>query len=121
MPAGAVAIADRQTAVYPASSPGGWNLIGLCPTPMFNPEKAPHMPVSVGDRVKFNPINEQQYLAMGANCMSFKVLQPGLLSLLQDLGRFGQHAIGLTTGGPLDREAFYGPTVYCITHLMPVP
>jgi allophanate hydrolase subunit 1 len=23
------------------------------------------MPVSVGDRVKFNPINEQQYLAMG--------------------------------------------------------
>lgn len=38
--------------------------------------------------------------------MSFKVLQPGLLSLLQDLGRFGQHAIGLTTGGPLDSEAF---------------
>tara|TARA_B100000780_G_scaffold267668_1_gene224954 strand:- start:1744 stop:2706 length:963 start_codon:yes stop_codon:yes gene_type:complete len=38
--------------------------------------------------------------------MSFKVLQPGLLSLLQDLGRFGQHAIGLTSGGPLDTEAF---------------
>ena len=38
--------------------------------------------------------------------MSFKVLQPGLLSLLQDLGRFGQHPIGLTTGGPLDQEAF---------------
>ena len=65
VPAGAVAIADRQTAVYPASSPGGWNLIGLCPTPMFNPEKDPHMPVSVGDRVRFNPIDETQYLAMG--------------------------------------------------------
>jgi biotin-dependent carboxylase-like uncharacterized protein len=38
--------------------------------------------------------------------MSFKVLQPGLLSLIQDLGRFGQHNIGLTTGGPLDSEAF---------------
>jgi len=38
--------------------------------------------------------------------MSFKVTQPGLLSLLQDLGRFGQHEIGLTTGGPLDSEAF---------------
>ena len=37
--------------------------------------------------------------------MSFKVLQPGLLSLIQDLGRFGQHDIGLTTGGPLDSEA----------------
>lgn len=65
VPAGAVAIADRQTAVYPASSPGGWNLIGLCPTPMFNPQTQPHMPVCVGDRVKFAPIDEQQYIAMG--------------------------------------------------------
>ncbi len=38
--------------------------------------------------------------------MSYKVLQPGLLSSIQDLGRFGQHDIGLTTGGPLDNEAF---------------
>ncbi|MDB9752682.1 5-oxoprolinase subunit PxpB [Oceanospirillaceae bacterium] len=65
VPAGAVAIADRQTAVYPASSPGGWNLIGLCPTPMFNPQTQPHMPVTVGDRVRFVPIDEQQYLTMG--------------------------------------------------------
>ena len=65
VPAGAVAIADRQTAVYPASSPGGWNLIGLCPAPMFNPEKQPHMPVTVGDRVQFFAIDEPQYLSMG--------------------------------------------------------
>ncbi len=38
--------------------------------------------------------------------MSLIVRQPGLLSLLQDPGRFGRHGIGLTTGGPLDREAF---------------
>jgi biotin-dependent carboxylase-like uncharacterized protein len=38
--------------------------------------------------------------------MSFKVIQPGLLSLLQDAGRFGQHRIGLSTGGPLDPIAF---------------
>jgi biotin-dependent carboxylase-like uncharacterized protein len=38
--------------------------------------------------------------------MSLVVRQPGLLSLLQDSGRFGQHGIGLTTGGPLDLEAF---------------
>ena len=35
-----------------------------------------------------------------------KVLQPGLLSLIQDAGRFGQHAIGLTNGGPLDGPAY---------------
>ena len=38
--------------------------------------------------------------------MSLRVRQPGLLSLLQDRGRFGQHHLGLTTGGPMDLEAF---------------
>lgn len=36
----------------------------------------------------------------------FSVKQPGLLSLLQDRGRFGTHNLGLTTGGPLDSLAF---------------
>lgn len=35
-----------------------------------------------------------------------KIVQPGIFSLLQDNGRFGQHGIGLTTGGPLDNNAF---------------
>lgn len=38
--------------------------------------------------------------------MSLRIEQPGMLSLLQDAGRFGQHGIGLTTGGPLDAVAF---------------
>ncbi|MEH6581774.1 MAG: biotin-dependent carboxyltransferase family protein [Halioglobus sp.] len=38
--------------------------------------------------------------------MSFEVSQPGIMTLIQDGGRLGQHAIGLTTGGPLDPEAF---------------
>ncbi len=36
----------------------------------------------------------------------FTVKQPGLLSLLQDRGRYGAHNLGLTTGGPLDYVAF---------------
>lgn len=36
----------------------------------------------------------------------FKVIQPGIFSLIEDAGRFGQHGIGLTSGGPLDRDAF---------------
>ena len=35
-----------------------------------------------------------------------KILRPGMLSLLQDGGRIGQHRIGLTNGGPIDAEAF---------------
>ena len=65
VPRGAVAIADRQTAVYPAVSPGGWNLIGRCPVRMFNPDSDPIMPVSVGDRVRFEPIERARYLELG--------------------------------------------------------
>jgi allophanate hydrolase subunit 1 len=65
VPRGAVAIADRQTAVYPAVSPGGWNLIGRCPVRMFDPDARPTMPVTVGDRVRFEPISRDRFLAMG--------------------------------------------------------
>ena len=65
VPRGAVAIADRQTAVYPAVSPGGWNLIGLCPTRMFDPASDPSMPVKVGDRIRFSAIDRDRYLDLG--------------------------------------------------------
>lgn len=38
--------------------------------------------------------------------MAFNVIKPGLLALLQDLGRHGHQSIGLTTGGPMDEMAF---------------
>ena len=31
------------------------------------------------------------------------VMNPGMLSLVQDAGRNGFHNIGITTGGPFDR------------------
>ena len=65
VPQGAVAIADRQTAVYPSSSPGGWNIIGLCPQRMFDANAEITMPVSVGDRVKFKAIAEDEFYALG--------------------------------------------------------
>jgi KipI family sensor histidine kinase inhibitor len=65
VPRGAVAIADRQTAVYPAVSPGGWNLIGRCPTRMFDPASDPSMPVKVGDRIRFSAIDRKRYLELG--------------------------------------------------------
>ena len=35
-----------------------------------------------------------------------RVIEPGVLSLFQDQGRFGNHSLGLTQGGPLDAVAF---------------
>ena len=37
----------------------------------------------------------------------FHVKKPGLMTLIQDAGRYGKHGIGLTCGGPLDQVAFY--------------
>lgn len=65
VPRGAVGIADRQTAIYPDVSPGGWNLIGLCPTRMFDPQATPTMPVSVGDEVRFKAISREEFFSLG--------------------------------------------------------
>ena len=65
VPKGAVAIADKQTAIYPSASPGGWNIIGLCPIDMFDPKANPIMPVEVGDTVKFKAILKEEFLALG--------------------------------------------------------
>jgi len=67
VPRGAVAIADRQTAVYPAVSPGGWNLIGRCPVRMFDADAEPTMPVTVGDRVRFEPVSRERFVALGGD------------------------------------------------------
>lgn len=37
---------------------------------------------------------------------AFTVIHPGMLTTVQDLGRYGQSNLGLTTGGPADKLAF---------------
>ena len=65
--AGSVAIADQQTAVYPCASPGGWRLIGACPTTLFDLESKPAALLSVGDSVKFEPITLNDFQTLKAN------------------------------------------------------
>lgn len=61
VPAGAVAIAEKQTAIYPNQSPGGWHLLGRCPLSLFNPDASEPVPYQVGDTVRFVAINEAEY------------------------------------------------------------
>ncbi|MDX1733978.1 MAG: biotin-dependent carboxyltransferase family protein [Halioglobus sp.] len=49
--------------------------------------------------------------------MKLHVIEGGVLSLLQDSGRFGSHRLGLTNGGPLDYHAFH----YCNRLLQNAP
>src|SRR4029077_17523594 len=53
VPAGSVAIAGEQTAIYPLSTPGGWHLIGRTAVKLFLPESDPPSLFRAGDRVKF--------------------------------------------------------------------
>ena len=62
VPKGAVAIADRQTAVYPNESPGGWHLLGLTPLDMVTHDSNRSTSLlKAGDKVKFVPISEQEF------------------------------------------------------------
>jgi inhibitor of KinA len=53
VPAGSVAIAGRQSGIYPLPTPGGWHLIGRTSMKLFLPDRDPPTLFRAGDRVKF--------------------------------------------------------------------
>jgi inhibitor of KinA len=60
--AGSVAIAGRQTGIYPCPVPGGWRLIGRTPLAMFRADRDPMSLLAPGDQVRFLPISREQYV-----------------------------------------------------------
>lgn len=62
VPAGSVAIAGRQTGVYPRESPGGWHLLGRTPVRIVDLERG-HFPIRAGDRLRFRPIDGREFRA----------------------------------------------------------
>ena len=58
--AGSVAIAGRQTGVYPVDSPGGWKILGQTPLRIADLDSG-HFPIRAGDRLRFAPISAQEY------------------------------------------------------------
>ena len=58
VPAGTIAIADGQSAIYPTDSPGGWQLIGSADPSalaLFDPTRDPPTRIRAGDRIRFVP------------------------------------------------------------------
>lgn len=55
---GSVGLAGRQTGIYPQDSPGGWNIIGKCPIPIFNVKNPDPCFVSIGDKIQFYAITK---------------------------------------------------------------
>lgn len=55
VPAGSVGIGGAQTSIYPANSPGGWQLIGRTRLTLFDPQREPPSLLLPGDQVRFVP------------------------------------------------------------------
>ena len=53
VPAGAVALADDWSAVYPREGPGGWQLIGTTDAVLWDPSRVPPALLAPGTTVRF--------------------------------------------------------------------
>lgn len=114
VPAGSVGIAGAQTGVYPLQSPGGWQLIGRTDAPLFDPGRERPSLFAPGDSVRFVPSSSPHVaphpLAPSRTLShpiapSITVLAPGLFTTVQDLGRWGHQARGVSVAGAMDSVA----------------
>ena len=60
VPQGSVAIAQRQTGIYPVQSPGGWHILGWTPINLFDANRWPPTPLEMGDLVRFFPVQKEE-------------------------------------------------------------
>lgn len=61
IPAGSVGIAGEQTGIYPLETPGGWQLIGQTPVPLFTPKGKTPTLLQAGDVVRFVSITQDEF------------------------------------------------------------
>lgn len=135
IPAGSVAIGGAQTGLYPVESPGGWNIIGRTPLRLFDVKRKPFFLYEAGDKIRFLPITREEFenfdeslwLAQVAGNSEasietsddaadskevyecgggIKILEPGLLTSIQDSGITGFQKYGIGQSGAMDQISF---------------
>lgn len=129
VPAGSVALAGQFTGVYPRESPGGWQLIGRTDAVMWDIGREPPALLSPGSLVRFEraarevalgqrengdevsrarPVAERIAVAETGDPgfpAAVEVIRPSLQLLIQDAGRPGHAALGVSASGAADRRA----------------
>ena len=61
VPAQSVGLAGQQTGIYPIEAPGGWQIIGRTPVPVFAPKNENPFLFKPGDLVQFYPISNVNF------------------------------------------------------------
>ncbi len=123
IPAGSVALAGTFSGVYPRESPGGWQLIGTTTARMWDLSRDRPALLLPGDRVRFVDVAgggratatvsgttgagdlasaAPTHTSTAAADHALEILDPGMLTLLQDLGRPGYASMGVSSSGALD-------------------
>lgn len=124
VPTGSVGLASRYCGIYPRPSPGGWQLIGRSDAALFDADREPPALLTPGTRVRFTPQRASARIPVPAagrrgrrrpagpesrspttTRPALEVLSPGPLALLQDGGRPGRAASGVSRSGAFDHGA----------------
>ncbi len=127
VPAGAVAMAGPYSGVYPRESPGGWQLVGRTDVAVWDVDRDPPAIWQPGDRVRFVAVRAEASAPDEVGDPSphrrpgtptsrritdpvttppaLEVVSPGLQALVEDLGRPGHAAMGVSTSGAVDARS----------------
>ena len=130
VPAGSVALAGDFSAVYPAASPGGWQLIGVTEVAMWDMARAEPAYVQPGFHVQFinagapgrhislaavmgSPTSDEKFESNTPQALDTQAPEAitievsGLQTLAQDAGRHGLAGLGVSSAGALDQAALH--------------
>jgi antagonist of KipI len=113
VPTGSVGIAGKQTGIYPRESSGGWQLIGRSAVQVFDASRDQPSLFAPGDLVRFAPVPSRDVAAgsemrrageprIATGSRTVTVVRPGLFTTVQDRGRWGQQANGVSVSGAMD-------------------
>lgn len=121
VPARSVGIAGAQTGIYPADSPGGWQIIGRAVVPIFEAGRLHPALFAPGDRVRFVPVDGSTDAVPATGPLPaasagesgsgaersrpsrhITIVRQGLLTTVQDRGRWGYQAAGVPVSGAMD-------------------
>lgn len=111
VPTGAVALAGDFSAVYPRTSPGGWQLLGTTVQPFWDAAAESPALLSPGDVVRYRAVTDhvtvtgpaRTTVTTGPRRPVLRVDDPGLQILVEDAGRPGFGDLGVTGSGAADR------------------